>query len=265
METDGWRVAGVSVAGPSHLLDGGECQDAHSIALDADGLVVALVSDGAGSTAHGGLAARFLCEHLTPLLRRAARIDGELRPFDEASRPRLSRRISTAIGTARRGLLAFSRKHGIDPDELLATLVGAIAHPRLGAVFFHVGDGAAICFDSEGEATLFSSPENGEYVNTTYFVIENHWKSHLRLSFQPPGFDSIFLMSDGVTDLSFTRGTSGMQPFRPFFDPLRCFLRTCTRADAEAALKASLDAEAARSKSDDDKSLVWIGSSVSNG
>lgn len=265
MEADGWKVAGVSVAGPSHILEGGECQDSHSIALDPHGLVIALVSDGAGSTSHGGVAARFLCENLPPLLRKAALLAGEV-PFSEpAVGQRLSRRIAAAIHKVRRGLLDLAAERGIDPDELLATLVGAIAHPRLGAVFLHVGDGAAICFDREGETTIFSPPENGEYVNTTYFVIEEEWKSHLRLCFQAPGLDSIFLMSDGVTDLSFTRGAGGLQPFRPFFDALRRFLPGCARAEGEAALAASLDGEAARSKVDDDKTLVWIGSARSNG
>lgn len=265
MEADGWSVAGVSVTGPSHLLDGDEGQDAHSIATYPDGVVIALVSDGAGSTAHGGTASRFLCEHLPPLLRKAVMVAGEIPSAGEAGRQRLSRRIQGAIGIARRGLLALAREGGIDPDELLATLVGAVVHPRLGAIFLHVGDGAAICFDGRGEATLFSPPENGEYANTTYFVIEDGWRSHLRLSFQPPGFDSIFLMSDGVTDLSFTRGSGGMQPFPPFFDALRRFLRTCAREEGEAALHASLDGEAARSKVDDDKTLVWIGAAASNG
>jgi hypothetical protein len=265
MEDDGWKVAGVSVTGPSHIVEGSECQDSHSIETDPDGLVVALVSDGAGSTAHGGVAARFLCERLPSLLRTAASVAGEIPYFEPAGRQRLSRRIAAAIHTARRGLLELAVERGIEPDELLATLIGAIAHPRLGAVLLHIGDGAAICFDREGETTLFSPPENGEYVNTTYFVIEDGWKSHLRLSFQPPGFGSILLMSDGVTDLSFTRGAGGMLPFPPFFDALRRFLPRCARAEGEVALAASLDGDAARSKVDDDKTLVWIGSAESNG
>jgi hypothetical protein len=265
MEAGGWKVAGVSVAGPSHSDEGSECQDAHSIALDPGGLVIAIVSDGAGSTAHGGVAARFLCEHLPPLLRKAVLVTSET-PFAEpAGRQRLSRRIAAAIGLVRRRLLDLAVERAIDPDELLATLIGAIVHPSLGAILLHIGDGAAICFDGDGKMTLFSPPENGEYVNTTYFFIEDEWRFHLRLCFQAPGVDSIFLMSDGVTDLSFTRSREGLLPFQPFFEALRRFFTGCERDEGEAALAASLGGEPARSKVDDDKTLVWIGARASNG
>ena len=68
-----------------------------------------------------------------------------------------------------------------------------------------------------------------------------------------PGCETIFVMSDGVTEL----GLKGAEPFMPFFEPIARFLATATRAEGELALRATLDSEAVRERTHDDKTLVW--------
>lgn len=61
-----WRVAGASVRGTGHVTAGLPCQDAHDVrvSLSPDGvpLLIAVVSDGAGSARHAEDASRAACE-----------------------------------------------------------------------------------------------------------------------------------------------------------------------------------------------------------
>jgi hypothetical protein len=254
-----WRYAGVSVTGPAHSEEGGACQDAHKIVEGLEDSIIAIVCDGAGSTRLGGTAARMTCEALPCLLR------NRLVPssVNVASVPRAlvwaRRELIGALGEVRALLLRHALEQNVDPDELLSTLVGVIAHPRFGGIFFHVGDGAGLSFDRDGTLVALSPPANGEYLNTTYFLIENDWRRHLRFRFFASGFKSIVLMTDGVTDLALTRKAArAVVPFEPFFGPVLRFLTSCEADAAEQGLHAILDGEAARAKVDDDKTFVWL-------
>ncbi|MBO9713845.1 PP2C family serine/threonine-protein phosphatase [Sphingomonas sp.] len=247
-----WRVAGASVTGAYHAISGEPCQDRHRLQVTPGDALIAVVSDGAGSARHAGEGATILCESVSAALAGFAG-RGKLKPSRALLR-RAYRAVCDGVEAARRRIL-----DAMPPEASLydyhATLVGAFVLPGSGGLFFHIGDGAALAVS--GERWLLSPPSNGEYSNETYFFTQANWRRHLRFKLIEPGFDTIFVMSDGVTDLSFRHNGHGPEPFMPFFEPIGRFLSTTKRDEAERALGATLDTPAARERSDDDKTLVW--------
>ncbi|MEZ0242470.1 MAG: PP2C family serine/threonine-protein phosphatase [Sphingomonas sp.] len=245
MAAPAWRVAGTSVAGPCHAND--DCQDRHRVQVTPGGVLIAVVSDGAGSAKYAGEGAALLCEHVVGAL---ARHIGKAKPKGVDSRS-LSTIIEEGISAARTAAEAAGAGHGAGLEAFHATLVGAVVVPGKGGLFFHIGDGAALAVS--GERWVMSAPRNGEYADTTYFFTEADWRDNLRFSPIEPGFDTVFVMSDGVTEL----GLKGIEPHMPFFEPIGRYLATASREEGELALRATLDGEAARNRSGDDKTLVW--------
>ncbi|MEI9928546.1 MAG: PP2C family serine/threonine-protein phosphatase [Sphingomonas sp.] len=241
-----WRVAGTSIAGPCHAND--DCQDRHRVLVTPGGVLIALVSDGAGSARFGGDGAALLCEQVGDAL---ARHFGRGKPRSvhaDALRPAVEAGITAARDAAE--AMGAARDAGLDAFH--ATLVGAVVAPGKGGLFFHIGDGAALAISPEGRWQL-SPPENGEYADTTFFFTEAEWRRNLRFSAIDPGLDTIFVMSDGVTEL----GLKGSEPFMPFFEPIGRFLAGASREEGERALTATLDSSAVRERTGDDKTLVW--------
>lgn len=243
----GWRVAGTSVAGPCHAND--DCQDRHRVQVTPGGVLIALVSDGAGSAKFGGEGADLLCAHVANAL--ALHLGkGKPKAIDAQA---LARAVDDGIAAARTAAEALGAEKGVELAAFHATLVGAVVVPKKGGLFFHIGDGAALAVAPESERWLMSAPRNGEYADTTYFFTEPDWRDNLRFSAIEPGYDTVFVMSDGVTEL----GLQGAEPHMPFFEPIGRFLAGASREEGELALRATLDGEAARGRSNDDKTLVW--------
>lgn len=252
-----WKVACASVTGPGHIAEGGNCQDAHGLTINDLGCLVAVVSDGAGSTKYGGVAASLICDRLPSAIAESLVSISAQPCFDRRGLARIRKTIRQAVSNVRLSLLGLAVEKGISEDELLATLVGVAAHPNIGGIFFHIGDGAAVCFDEHGGEIALSPPENGAYVNTTYFLIEEGWKSRLRFLVFGTDFQTVFLMTDGVTDLSIARDAKIFRAFPAFFDPVAEFLSQTDRVAGEIALVEMLDSERSREKVDDDKTIVW--------
>ena len=103
---------------------------------------------------------------------------------------------------------------------------------------------------------MLSRPENGEYADETYFVTDENWTDHLRLTpLAAPGRGCVIgLMSDGTAPFAVDRERSGF--FRPFIDPVAAFLREATAANGNEALRNLLESPRASAISSDDKTLL---------
>ena len=137
---------------------------------------------------------------------------------------------------------------------MACTLVGCVAGPD-GGCFFHIGDGFGVFVDGRGH-TVLSPPENGEYTDETYFVTDEDWETHLRLTpfGAPARGGTIGLMSDGVSPFAIDRARTGF--YAPFIDPVRAFLARATEHDGNQALRNLLESEKTLAITSDDKALL---------
>lgn len=239
------RVLTASVKGVLHAQQNLPCQD--YCKYDQDGRnFIAVVSDGAGSAKYGRIGAKTVCETLTSLLKN---ID-----FGEAKKA-----VAQAIGIARSKLIRHRLNKTKSERSLVdfaATLVGVIYYKNKG-LFFHIGDGAALAFhDDKYQKFTASRPENGRFSCETYFYTMDDWKDSLRFtSFENAG--TIFLMSDGLTNFSFSRDYQTIE--KSFLQPIADFLsKEPNKTKALRALSNTLGNPQAAKLNSDDKTLVWI-------
>lgn len=239
------RVLATSIKGTLHLQQNIPCQDYFQYQQDGKNFV-AVVSDGAGSSKYGRIGAKVVCETLTSLLKN---ID-----FNEAKKA-----IPQAIGIARSKLIRHRLNKTKDEKSLVdfaATLVGVIYHKNKG-LFFHIGDGAALAFhDDKYQKFTASRPENGHFSCETYFYTMDDWKDCLRFtSFE--NANTIFLMSDGLTNFSFSRDYTTIE--NSFLQPIADYLtKENNKTKALRALSNTLNTPQASKLNSDDKTLVWI-------
>lgn len=252
-----WRIAAASVVGSSHVARGEPCQDHHHVEETAGGALIALASDGAGSASHGGDGAVLLCSRVAESVRRHLTGLHLAAPCSRRTVFAVARGVGHGIRAARTEATARATAHGGSINDYHATLVGAVMVPGHGGLTFHIGDGAALAMRRDGSRWMLSAPTNGEFADTTYFFTDDRWPAHLRLSRIDADLDTLFVMTDGVTDLGLTRGAQGSQPFMGFFGPIGAFLAEQSRDRGEAALVETLAAPAICARTTDDKTLVW--------
>ncbi len=247
-----WKIIGASVAGFSHQAEATPCQDFHTVSLLTNGWLVGAVSDGAGSAPRSAEGAKAICEGVV------SQIATHISQFSDDKDACLEQTtvrswVTDGVEFVRTKLTKIGTNDSI--ADFHATLVGVIAGPN-GGLFFHIGDGAACATDTENfSSSILSFPENGEYANETFFFTQKNWHEHLRLTPFDQKFNLIVLMSDGVTPFALAHGMSG--PHAPFFSPLSRYLVAHTREEGEAALAATLEKDAIRHITGDDKTLLW--------
>lgn len=245
-----WHVHAASAIGSAHLEDGRPCQDAVAHRRVGD-VLVAAVCDGAGSSARSHVGARLLSESLVDELA-AAVVAGGLGPG--LPRATLEAPLAAFVAAARERLLAQARLDGAAPGDYATTLVGAVAGPA-GGFFFHVGDGIAVARPRAPERPeVVSLPENGEYVNETYFVTGEEWRAHLRLLELPEPLELVALLSDGAAPFVMARG--GQALHRGFVEPVVRHLAGRSEAEGSAALEGTLADPRTYAITTDDKTLL---------
>ncbi|MGA2190941.1 MAG: PP2C family serine/threonine-protein phosphatase [Steroidobacteraceae bacterium] len=239
-----WRVFSASTTGQRNLDHGEAGQDACHCLVTND-VLVAVVCDGAGSVREGRAGSQFMARALAEELSSAV---------PAATGTHLESIIHGAIEAARTGLANLAASRELEFHDFSCTLVGCVAAPA-GGWFFHIGDGFAIWQSAAGDSVL-SRPENGEYADETYFVTDENWKDHLRLTpFPAPERGCLLgLMSDGTAPFAVDRTRSGF--FRPFIDPVSAFLRAATAPIGNEALRNLLESPRACEISADDKTLL---------
>ena len=186
------RVLAACLRGALHKVNNMPCQDFCCYKQHKNKLV-GVVSDGAGSARYGQIGAKTVCRTLCDLLLRS-------------NHKTIRRDIINAIETARQKLILHrynKSKSETDLIDFSATVVGFFYHNGKG-IFFHIGDGAGIAFNSGNyDNIVISEPENGAFSCETYFYTMTDWRDCLRIK---PfiGCNRIMLMTDGVTGFVFS-------------------------------------------------------------
>ena len=238
------KVCATCVTGPIHRGRGQPCQDYCRYSTRGSNFV-AVVSDGAGSTKYGRIGAKIVCDTLVDILANAnfKNIRSAITHAIEVARDKITfHRYNSANN--KKGIMAFA-----------ATVVGVVCHRGEG-LFFHIGDGAALAFTSPDLSQYVASkPENGVFSCETYFYTMDDWKESLR--FTPfCQADTVILMSDGLTNFSFSPDFSRIEP--NFLLPISNFLKTePQKARAERALANTLNTARAQKLNPDDKTFLW--------
>lgn len=244
-----WKVFYACATGKHHIDQNIPCQD-YSCYEVRDGIFVGVVCDGAGTARESQVGAEFFARQVTALLSEAI-ASGDLLGDAPAGYRDCIESVLERV-RSRLGDLAASQQH--DLRDYACTLVGCIAS-RAGGCFFHVGDGFAVHQNMAGGAVL-SHPENGEYVNETYFATDEDWKEHLRLTLLSNMNHGCFigLMSDGSSSFAIDRLRTGF--YKPFIDPVVTFLNTASEINGNQALQNLLENEKTFEITSDDKTLL---------
>jgi Protein phosphatase 2C len=243
-----WKWASATCQGTSHVRDGVPCQDnARCIAVGAGrNILVAVVSDGAGSAQFGGQGSALVARTITERARDHFSTS-EVFPTDEE--------IWTWIDLARDRIGAVAGLRSSELRQFASTLVAVIASDTA-TLILHIGDGAPVVrIEEEWKAP--SWPANGEYASTTFFVTDEP-APQLRLTRIASGADAVAVFSDGLERLALKfSDTSAHSPFfESVFKPIwSSAAQGCNPALAES-LKRYLNSAPINERTDDDKSLI---------
>jgi hypothetical protein len=246
-----WKVIGQSVIGTSHIQNGKSCEDASDcrviIQPNGEDALVCFASDGAGSAAYAAEAstAAVLAAHeFTQALIEDGRdlTDAHLVALAEYIYDRLDE-MAVAQGTPK--------------NEFSCTLLGCIVTTQASG-FIQIGDGAIVYNDGSGYFTQVWWPYNGEYQNSTAFIIDDPNLAHLQYKVIDRPVTEIAIFTDGLQQLALNHVS--MAVHQPFFGNLFPALR---RAESEehllilnSRLADYLSGYAINSRTDDDKTLL---------
>lgn len=198
------KASAARITGRSHVASAAKCQDAVAV-LSGRGAACIAVADGAGSKKRSDIGAIIASEIVAAVV---------LKKFD-----RLLRLGSTDESVARKTVLfpvlqAFRRKNKRrkEPIDAMACTLLFAAYKNGRFIAGHIGDGV-IAITNGAEPVLLSSPENGEFLNTTVFVTDKDALQHLRLytGNADAGFGAM-LMSDGTAESLYDRSQQKLAP-----------------------------------------------------
>jgi hypothetical protein len=245
-----WKTIGQSVTGSSHLQSQRDCEDAldfKTFALpDGDEALICCVSDGAGSAMHAAEAATFCVKTTVQAITEVMAADGTI---DETT-------IIAILEQVYDDLLQRAEERKEPLNEYSCTLLGAVI-TEYTAIFFQVGDGAIIRDTNANQYAPVWWPHNGEYSNTTAFLVDDCHMGHLRVITLAETIKEIAIFTDGLQLLTLNNETLSVH--QPFFADLFKWLRMATQDEHLTILNRKLgeylNSEAINNRTDDDKTL----------
>lgn len=245
-----WKAIGHSVAGTSHTATGKGCEDAiqHTLVTDTNGdeLLICCVSDGAGSAQFAAWASAYATRTM---------VDGL--SLTAASGEAISEGDIFAIAEdIYDGLKREAEANTTELNEYSCTLLGCYVTAGR-AAFFQVGDGAIVRNDGSGFYTPVWWPHNGEYQNTTSFLVDDHCFSNLHVTILEEAVKEVAIFTDGIQLLALQ--TEEQTAHQPFFNDLFRYLRIAGDEAQVTVLNRKLaeylDSPQINARTDDDKTL----------
>jgi hypothetical protein len=213
-------------------------------------VLLAVVSDGAGSAARSDEASQLAVEMFLEEFAPRAEQDPALLTFDRDLIDEWLRRL-------RHELASRAREAGMAIREFSCTLLAAVAGPE-STVCMQVGDGAIVGSGNEvGEYSWLTWPQHGEFANTTNFVVDGDVFETMQFEFIDRPLNELALFSDGIERLVLDmRARAVHSPaLRPIFTWLASTLPV-DKSEPEPALQKWLASPQVNDRTDDDKTLV---------
>ena len=243
-----WRVVAASVRGTSHEKVGQLCQDAHQWKMLPEGILVAAVADGAGSASLGKVGAIVASQTAVET------ISKEVMPRSPDDEQGWQLLLTNALAAAKTAVEAEAVACSMTARDLATTLIIVVATPNFIAAA-QVGDGVAVAADDEGNLIPLTSPQHGEYINETTFLVSPNALDTAQVSLWRGAAANIALLSDGLQMLALDM-TEG-KPHAPFFSPLFHFVANVTdETEAKEQLVAFLRSPRITERTDDDLTLL---------
>jgi hypothetical protein len=248
-----WRTAYASVIGTSHIKTGSPCQDAGGCAVvaaaDNTEILVAAVSDGAGTACRSEAGSAIAVARFLSQFAEAAKADPQLASIDREF-------VDRWLGALRDKIADMAETEGHCVQDYACTLLGAVIGPH-GSAYLQVGDGAIVVAGEEaGEYNWIFWPQHGEYANSTNFLTHDNAVEALLFETGRPVYE-IALFSDGIERLVLDLSTKVVHS--PAFSPIFQWLATTNpdeSAGSSPALAAYLASDHVNNRTDDDKTLV---------
>jgi hypothetical protein len=247
-----WRIAAAKAVGTAHIDQRTGCQDAFRCEILHDReqreVLVAVVSDGAGSASRSADGAAIACGEFAACVQRFLANGRRLPDLDVATVQRWIDHIRLTISDAALGEEAASADYA-------CTLLAVVAQDRHLATL-QIGDGA-IVFSAGGEWRWCYWPMHGEHANSTFFVTSDDVAVHLAFDLQEIDFDEIALFTDGLEWMLLHRQTHSVHA--PFFAEMMPPVRGATPGVDKALsqyLGGYLASAVVNARTNDDKTLV---------
>ncbi len=244
-----WKSIGRSSIGTSHIQSGKNCEDAISYKIinhnDSE-IMLCIVSDGAGSAKYAEQGSQLVTkesiEYLSKIL-----LEGRI--------------INTVTILALAEHLYDQLKekainNEVHINEFSCTYLGCILYSDR-SILFQIGDGIIVQSDEFGNYSCVWIPQNGEYSNTTNFLIDDANFGNLHVKELDNPIDEIAITTDGLQNLILKYDSNEIH--QPFFTSLFKWLRMA-KADKDIEildrkLNDYLNSDLINSKTDDDKTL----------
>lgn len=245
-----WKVIAQAVTGTSHLQSQRGCEDAvafTTLALpDGDEALICCVSDGAGSALHAAEAAAFTVKTTVQEIKEIFTARGTI---EETSLIEILEQVYDHLRQR-------AAKNEENINEYSCTLLGAVI-TEFSALFFQVGDGAIIRETTADQYAPVWWPHNGEYSNTTAFLVDDNNMSHLKIIRLQETIKEIALFTDGLQLL--TLNNESLSVHQPFFTDLFKWLRMANQEEHLTVLNRKLgeylNSDLINNRTDDDKTL----------
>jgi len=215
--------------------------------LQGRDVLIAVVSDGAGSAAHSDVGSRIICDVIHD---QVVRFLSGVEEISTTQRVDINEWLLKAI----EALESHATQESWAVRDLAGTCLICIAGCNH-TVCVQVGDGAIVLNDGDGFVPALW-PQRGEYANTTTFLYERSALADAQLIVLPRS-DRVAVFSDGIQMVALDYTTQAAPA--TFWAPLFGFLEQQPSGSSDQlnlALAAWLDRKPILDRTDDDRTLV---------
>lgn len=254
MSSQHWKCITSSVAGTTHVATETPCQDSNAYAIlqasSGSQILVAIVSDGAGSAKHGDLGSALVCSLFLKEIETYVANGGEICELT-------SECFKKWLGNFKEEIIVRANDRALAPRDFAATLLASIVGDNCG-VFVQIGDGAIVIPGDEPESYCWVFwPQQGQYANETNFATDDGAAARLEFALINAQIQELALFTDGLQNL--TLEYQSRQAHSPFFLPVFQWLQGAEGQELEkfsSALATFLNSSKVNDRTDDDKTLL---------
>ncbi|MEZ4678236.1 MAG: PP2C family serine/threonine-protein phosphatase [Caldilineaceae bacterium] len=221
------------------------CQDACQIIELPTGELVIAVADGAGSALQSQQGARVAVQTSVDFLRKAI-------PLRTLTSPQEWQELIVKYTMVKARLVEYALNNKTTPKEFATTLMVVVLTDKWVASGM-VGDGAIVALTDVTTLVAMTSPQRGEYVNSTTFVTSMNAFQKLSIAVWNRSLAGVAVLTDGLLHLAVDEQNA---PSTQFFEPFFKFLRNSKPSEANDRLAQFLASDRVCKRTDDDKTLV---------